>query len=177
MIFREFANSGWVSVGVDHDTPLRVKQHPPMVRNVGRVALSHATRLLITVMARQQRVAVRLWKRELQKLANELGPDIVVSHLPPGHRKWNRFEAPAILLISQKLARPAPRSYRVIVELISATTTSTGLTCDASSTLANTPRHRRLRRRDGRITSTRRFHGEWNTPSHRIPTAKLRVYF
>jgi hypothetical protein len=71
---------------------------------------------------------VRLWKRELQKLANKLGLDIVVSHLPPGTSKWNKIEHPLFSFISQNWRAQPLVSYRVIVELISATTTKTGLT-------------------------------------------------
>jgi hypothetical protein len=71
---------------------------------------------------------VRLWKRELQKLANQLGIDIVVSHLPPGTSKWNKIEHRLFSFISQNWRAKPLVSYRVIVELISATTTKTGLT-------------------------------------------------
>jgi hypothetical protein len=71
---------------------------------------------------------VRLWKRELQKLANELGLDVMVSHLPPGTSKWNKIEHRLFSFISQNWRAKPLVSYRVIVELISATTTKTGLT-------------------------------------------------
>ena len=77
---------------------------------------------------RQQRLASGLWKRELQKLANELDLDIVVSHLPPGTSKWNKIEHRLFSFISQNWRAKPLVSYRVIVELISATTTKTGLT-------------------------------------------------
>ena len=70
---------------------------------------------------------MRLWKRELQSLASETGLDIVVSHLPPGTSKWNKIEHRLFSFISQNWrARPLV-SYRVIVQLIAATTTKTGL--------------------------------------------------
>jgi hypothetical protein len=74
----------------------------------------------------------------LQKLANELGLDIVVSHLPPGTSKWTKIEHRLLSLISQNW-RARPVSYPVIAELISATTTKTGLTGAVNSTPANTP--------------------------------------
>jgi hypothetical protein len=77
---------------------------------------------------RQQRLAGAVWKRELQKLANELGLDITVSHLPPGTSKWNKIEHRFFSFISQNWRAKPLVSYRVIVELISATTTKTGLT-------------------------------------------------
>jgi hypothetical protein len=92
--------------------------------NVGRARYPNATRLLITADGGGSNGSrVRLWKRELQKLANERGLDIVVSHLPPSTNKWNEIEPHLFFFISQSW-----RAYRVIVELISATTTKAGLT-------------------------------------------------
>jgi len=82
---------------------------------------------------RQQRSRVRLWIRELQKLANELGIDIVVSHLPPGTSKWNKIEHRLFSFISQNWRAQPLVSYRVIVEVISATTTKTGLTVQSAT--------------------------------------------
>src|SRR3989442_11372642 len=87
------ANSGWVSVGVDHDTAaFAVNSIRQWWRTVGRARYPDATRLLITADGGGSNGSrVRLWKRELQKLANELGLDILVSHLPPGTSKWNKI--------------------------------------------------------------------------------------
>jgi hypothetical protein len=89
------ANSGWVSVGVDHDTgAFAVNSIRQWWQAVGRTRYPDATRLLITADGGGSNGSrVRLWKRELQKLANELGLDIVVSHLPPGTSKWNKRTA------------------------------------------------------------------------------------
>jgi len=108
------ANCGWVSVGVDHDTAaFAVNSIRQWWRNLGRARYPNATRLLITADGGGSNGSqVRLWKRELQKLANELGLDIVVSHLPARTGAPSRSSAIAC----------------VIVELISATTTKTGLT-------------------------------------------------
>jgi hypothetical protein len=103
------ANSGWVSVGVDHDTAapcslpgasFAVNSIRQWWLNVGRAHYPNATRLLITGKPAPAKAGgggsngsrVRLWKRELQKLANQLSRDIVVSHLPPGTSKWNKIE-------------------------------------------------------------------------------------
>src|ERR1700730_18589967 len=88
------ANAGWVSVGVDHDTAaFAVNSIRQWWLNLGRARYANATRLLITADGGGSNGSqVRLWKRELQKLANELGLDIVVSHLPPGTSKWNKIE-------------------------------------------------------------------------------------
>ena len=124
------ANAGWVSVGIDHDTAaFAVNSIRQWWLNLGQARYPDATRLLITADGGGSNGwRVRLWKRELQKLANELGLDIVVSHLPPGTSKWNKIEHRLFSFISQNWrARPLV-SYRTIVELISATTTQTGLT-------------------------------------------------
>jgi len=107
---------------------------------------------------------VRLWKRELQKLANELGLDIVVSHLPPGTSKWNKIEHRLFSFISQNWRAKPLFSYRVIVELISATTTKTGLTVRCQLDTGQYP--------SGIVVSDAEmaaidiqpaeFHGEWN---------------
>src|SRR5437016_4084154 len=115
------ANSGWVSVGVDHDTAaFAVNSIRQWWQAVGRARYPRATRLLITADGGGSNGSrVRLWKRELQKLANELGLDIVVSHLPPGTSKWNKIEHRLFSFISQNWRAKPLVSYRVIVELIS----------------------------------------------------------
>jgi hypothetical protein len=80
-----------VSVGVDHDTAaVAVNSIRQWWRNLGLVRYPNSNRLLITADGGGSNGwRVRLWKRELQKLANKLGLKIVVSHLPPGTGKWN----------------------------------------------------------------------------------------
>src|ERR1700757_66781 len=104
------ANSGWVSVGVDHDTAaFAVNSIRQWWQVVGRARYPSATRLLITADGGGSNGSrVRLWKRELQKLANELGLDIVVNHLPPGTSKWNKVEH-RLFLHQPKLACQATR--------------------------------------------------------------------
>ena len=94
---------------------------------------------------------VRLWKRELQRLANELGIDIVVHHLPPGTSKWNKIEHRLFSFITMNWKATPLVSYRVIVDLIGATTTKTGLTvrCELDST-AYPKGYRRVRSGNGR---------------------------
>ena len=160
------ANSGWVSVGVDHDTAaFAVNSIGQWWQAVGRARYPNATRLLITAKPAPAKAGgggsngsrVRLWKRELQKLANQLGLDIVVNHLPPGTRKWNKIEHRLFSFISQNWRAKPLVSYRVIpgssprTELISATTTKTGLTVRCELDTGQYPqRHCRFRRRDGR---------------------------
>jgi hypothetical protein len=77
-----------------------------------------------------------LWKLELQRLADELGISIEVHHLPPGTSKWNKIEHRLFSFITQNWRAKPLVSYRVIVELIGATTTQTGLTSTAASPVA-----------------------------------------
>jgi hypothetical protein len=167
------ANSGWVSVGVDHDTAaFAVNSIRQWWRNVGRVRYPNATRLLITAKPAPAKAGgggsngsrVRLWKRELQKLANELGFDIVVSHLPPGTSKWNKIEHRLFSFISQNWRAQPLVSYRVIVELISATTTKTGLTVRCELDTGQYPKGIVVSDDEMAAVNIKRaeFHGEWN---------------
>ena len=70
---------------------------------------------------------VRLWKIELQRLADELKVPITVCHLPPGTSKWNKIEHRLFSFITMNWRGKPLRSYRTIVQLIAATTTDTGL--------------------------------------------------
>ena len=105
------ANAGWVSVGINHDTAaFAVNSIRQWWLNLGRARYPNAIRLLITADGGGSNGSrVRLWKRELQKLANELDLDIVVSHLPPRHQQVEQNRAPPFLLHQSELARAAPR--------------------------------------------------------------------
>jgi hypothetical protein len=154
------ANSGWVSVGVDHDTAaFAVNSIRQWWRNLGRA------RYPITADGGGSNGSrVRLWKRELQKLANELGLDIVVSHLPPGTSKWNKVEHRLFSFISQNWRAKPLVSYRVIVELISATTTKTGLTVHCQLDTGQYPSGIVVSDAEMAAINIKRaeFHGEWN---------------
>ena len=139
---------------------------------VGRARYPEATRLLITATPAPAKAGgggsngsrVRLWKRELQKLANELGLDIVVSHLPPGTSKWNKIEHRLFSFISQNWRAKPLVSYRVIVELISATTTKTGLTVRCELDTGQYPSGIVVSHAEMAAINIKRaeFHGEWN---------------
>ena len=160
------ANSGWVSVGVDHDTAaFAVNSIRQWWLTVGRARYPKASRLLITADGGGSNGSrVRLWKRELQKLANELGIDIVVSHLPPGTSKWNKIEHRLFSFISQNWRAKPLVSYRVIVELISATTTKTGLTVRCELDTGQYPSGIVVSDAEMAALNINRagFHGEWN---------------
>jgi transposase len=123
------ANAGWVSVGIDHDTAaFAVESIRRWWHQFGKSRYPGAKRLLITAdCGGSNGVRVRLWKCELQKLANEIGVAITVAHLPPGTSKWNRIEHRLFAFITQNWRGKPLVSHQVIVQLISATTTKTGL--------------------------------------------------
>src|SRR6201988_2194591 len=160
------ANSGWVSVGVAHDTAaFAVNSIRQWWLTVGRARYPQASRLLITADGGGSNGSrVRLWKRELQNLANELGLDIVVSHLPPGTSKWNKIEHRLFSFISQNWRAQPLVSYRVIVELISATTTKTGLTVRCELDTGQYPKGIVVSDAEMAALNIKpaEFHGEWN---------------
>jgi transposase len=129
------ANEGWVNVGVDHDTAaFAVESIRRWWNNLGKKRYADkAKRLLITADCGGSNGArVRLWKVELQKLANETGMSVTVAHHPPGTSKWNRIEHRMFAHISMNWRGKPLVSHQVIVQLIASTKTETGLTvaCD-----------------------------------------------
>jgi transposase len=123
------ANTGWIGVGIDHDTAaFAVESIRRWWHEFGKSRYPGAKRLLITAdCGGSNGVRVRLWKRELQTQANETGVAITVAHLPPGASKWNRIEHRLFAFITQNWRGKPLVSHQVIVQLISATTTNTGL--------------------------------------------------
>ena len=122
-------NTGWVSVGIDHDTAaFAVESIRRWWYSMGQPVYPRAQRLLITADAGGSNGSrVRLWKVELQKLADELGLRIAVCHFPPGTSKWNKIEHRLFSFISQNWRGKPLISHEVIVNLIAATTTGKGL--------------------------------------------------
>src|SRR5207302_11474662 len=101
---------------------------PAMVAIHGQPSYRNATRLLITADGGGSNGSrLRLWKLELQKLADETGLRIVVCHFPPGTNKWNKIEHRLFSYISQNWRGKPLRSFATIVNLIAATTSTTGL--------------------------------------------------
>ena len=122
-------NSGWVSVGVDHDTSaFAVETIRRWWYRMGQQSYPQATELLITADSGGSNGSrVRLWKVELQRLADETGLELRVCHLPPGTSKWNKIEHRLFSFISQNWRGKPLVSHQVIVDLIAATSTKTGL--------------------------------------------------
>jgi hypothetical protein len=160
------ANAGWVSVGMDHDTSaFAVQTIRTWWRTVGATRYPNARRLTITADGGGSNGSrVRLWKRELQRLADELGIEISVHHFPPGTSKWNKIEHRLFSFISMNWRAKPLVSYRVIVDLISATTTETGLTVHCELDTNAYPKGVAVPDREMATINLRRneFHGEWN---------------
>jgi hypothetical protein len=160
------ANAGWVSVGMNHDTSaFAVQTVRRWWQDIGRVRYPDARCLTITCDGGGSNgYRVKLWKRELQGLADELGIDITVHHLPPGTSKWNRIEHRLFSFISMNWRAKPLISYRVIVDLISATKTDAGLTvrCELDTNLY--PKGIVVSDEEMAALNILRteFHGEWN---------------
>ena len=123
------ANHGWVSIGVDADTAaFAVESIRRWWQKLGRARYPDAHSLTITAdCGGSNGVRVKLWKRELQRFANEAGLTVTVTHLPPGTSKWNRIEHRLFAYIAQNWRGKPLVSHQVIVQLIGSTTTDTGL--------------------------------------------------
>jgi hypothetical protein len=159
-------NAGWVSVGVDNDTAsFAVNSIRRWWKTMGRVRYPHATKLLITADCGGSNGArVRLWKHELQVLADELDIAITVCHLPPGTSKWNKIEHRLFSFITQNWRGKPLVSLRTIVQLIAATTTETGLKVRCEVDPKTYPAGVKITDREmDEINILRHsFHGEWN---------------
>jgi hypothetical protein len=159
-------NVGWVSVGVDHDTAeFAVESIRRWWRWMGRRSYPKAKRVLITADSGGSNGArVRLWKWELQQLADETGLEISVCHFPPGTSKWNKIEHRLFSFISQNWRGKPLVSHQVIIDLIAATTTTTGLT--VKSKLDTNIYQRGLKVSDQQMAELQlrreKFHGDWN---------------
>ena len=160
------ANAGWVSVGMDHDTAaFAVQTIRRWWQDVGASRYPDARHLTITADGGGSNASrSRLWKRELQGLANELGIEINVHHLPPGTSKWNKIEHRLFSFISMNWRAKPLVSYRVIVDLIGATTTETGLTVRCELDTGRYPKGIAVTDREMAMIDIHAadFHGEWN---------------
>ena len=159
-------NTGWVSVGVDHDTAaFAVESIRRWWHTMGRPLYQKAARLLITADSGGSNGArIRLGKVELQKLANETGLGIAVCHLPPGTSKWNKIEHRLFSFISQNWRGKPLTSLGVIVSLIAATTTRAGLKVHSDLNTNAYPTGVKVSKAemaDGRLRPDK-FHGDWN---------------
>jgi hypothetical protein len=159
-------NTGWVSVGTDHDTAsFAVNAVRRWWRTMGRKRHPKAKRLMITAdSGGSNGYRVRLWKVELQRLANELKVPITVCHLPPGTSKWNKIEHRLFSFITINWRGKPLRSYRTIVQLIAATKTETGLVVRAELDENKYPKGVKVSKAQlDQVKLLRHwFHGDWN---------------
>jgi len=159
-------NAGWVSVGIDHDTAtFAARTIGRWWRKMGRPRYRRARSLLITADAGGSNGArVRLWKWELQRLANRTGLAITVCHLPPGTSKWNKIEHRLFSYISRNWRGQPLVSLAVIVNLIGATRTAAGLRVRCELDRGAYPKGHTVT--DAQMATLtlvpHRFHGDWN---------------
>jgi hypothetical protein len=160
------ANAGWVNLGINHDTAaFAVESIRRWWHELGAARYPAATRLLITADCGGSNGArVRLWKRELQVLADELEIAITVCHLPPGTSKWNRIEHRLFAFITQNWRGRPLVSHQVIVQLIANTRTKSGLTVACRIDAA--AYEKGIKVSDVEMAALNiqpaNFHGEWN---------------
>jgi hypothetical protein len=159
-------NTGWVSVGMDHDTAeFAVATLQQWWRQMGVSTYPEATELLIIADGGGSNgVRIRLWKTELQRLADETGLRIAVCHLPPGTSKWNKIEHRMFAYITQNWRGRPLVSHEVVVNLIGNTTTQTGLHIRAA---LDPNRYETGKKITDEVWAEvhiehDRFHGEWN---------------
>jgi transposase len=168
-------NDAWVSVGISHDTAaFAVATVRTWWQEMGATAYPHATSLVITADGGGSNgYRVRLWKFELQGLVDELGFPVTVCHLPPGTSKWNKIEHRLFSFITQNWRGKPLITHQVIVNLIAATTTKTGLVVRSRIDARPYPKGRRVS--DAQLALVHLephvFHGEWNYTIH--PTGTL----
>ena len=159
-------NSGWVSVGISSDTAeFAVETIRRWWNSMGYERYRFAEELFITAdCGGSNGNRTRLWKLELQALANELGIPVTVCHFPPGTSKWNKIEHRLFSFITMNWRGKPLRSYQTIVNLIAATSTRTGLSvqCELDSSVYEKGRKVSDEEMETINLKPHRFHGEWN---------------
>ena len=160
------ANEAWVSVGTDHDTAaFAVEAIRRWWQTMGKPLYPDAKRLLVTADAGGSNgYRVRLWKLELQKLADETGLEIAVCHFPPGTSKWNKIEHRLFSAITQNWRGKPLVSHETVVNLIAATTTRTGLRVRSGLDTNDYPKGVKVgdAEMETLYHQPEAFHGEWN---------------
>jgi hypothetical protein len=167
-------NEAYVSVGCDHDTPaFAVASIRRWWMTMGRRAYPEADELFITADAGGSNgYRARAWKVELQKLADQLGILIRVSHFPPGTSKWNKIEHRLFCHITQNWRGKPLRTFETVVELIGHTRTSAGLRVTAKLDTKAYPAGVVIKNAQMKALAIYRhpFHGEWNYELHPRPS-------
>jgi hypothetical protein len=160
------ANTGWVSVGITHDTAtFAVASIRTWLKKVGQARYPKARQITITAdCGGSNGSRVKLWKVELQKLADETGLTIKVRHYPPGTSKWNKIEHRLFCYITQNWRGRPLTDHATIIDLIASTTTTTGLKVEA--VLDTTTYEKGIKITDAQMKRLNihgeSFHPEWN---------------
>ena len=159
-------NTGFVNVGTDHDTgAFAVASIRGWWRFEGRRLYPKAREVVITADGGGSNGSrLRLWKLELQKLADETGLLFSVCHFPPGTSKWNKIEHRLFSFISSNWRGEPLRDYETIVNLISNTTTAKGLKVICRLDRRKYPTGRKISNEEMKLVNMKRnpFHGDWN---------------
>jgi hypothetical protein len=159
-------NTGFVNVGTDHDTgAFAVASIRGWWRKEGRRLYPSATDVLISADGGGSNGwRLRLWKVELQRLADETGLALSVCHFPPGTSKWNKIEHRLFSFISSNWRGEPLRDYETVVRLISRTATARGLTVTCRLDRRKYPTGRKVTNKEIQSVNLERhpFHGEWN---------------
>jgi Rhodopirellula transposase DDE domain len=159
-------NLGWVTVGCSHDTAsFAVESIRRWWREMGQALYPQAEQVLICAdSGGSNGYRIRLWKVELQAWAKEAGLDVTVCHYPPGTSKWNKIEHRLFSYITMNWRGRPLVSYQVVVNLIAATTTKTGLRVQAALDTEVYPT--KVKVTDEQLANVNLhphyFHGEWN---------------
>jgi len=163
-------NEAWVNVGIDHDTAeFAVASIGRWWTYMGQKSYPDATELLITADAGGSNgYRTRLWKAELQLLADRTGLTIGVSHFPPGTSKWNKIEHCLFCHITENWRGRPLLDHETVVKLIGSVRTSKGLKVKARIDKRQYPTGIRVDNdeMDGLLITRETFHGDWNYTIH-----------
>ena len=170
-------NEGFVNVGTDHDTgAFAVASIRGWWRSEGKRLYPGARQLLITADGGGSNgYRLRLWKLELQKMANATGLAIMVCHFPPGTSKWNKVEHRLFSFISSNWRGEPLQDYETVVRLIAGTTTAKGLSVTCRLDHRKYPVGRKVT--DDEMSTVnitpQAFHGEWNYVIHPLEPSRV----
>jgi transposase len=159
-------NSAWVSVGIDHDTSVfAVATIKKWWEHMGKEKYPNARRIFITADGGGSNGhRPWLWKHELARFATATGLDVTVSHYPPGTSKWNKIEHRLFSRITHNWRGRPLETYQTIINLITNTTTTTGLTvrCELDPNLYPTKIKLTDQQKEAIPLTRHEFHGDWN---------------
>ncbi len=159
-------NEAWVSVGVSHDTAeFAVASIREWWNHLGKARYKKPSRLLVTADSGGSNASRnRLWKLELQRLADQTGMVIEVCHFPPGTSKWNKIEHRLFCHITRNWRGIPLESHEIVVNLVSSTRTNTGLEVHCWLDEGTYKKGRKVTKNEYATIRLRRnkFHGDWN---------------